>query len=470
MIGSVASVGSLGTAFLEPPRRVAVPGGALVLFCTAVVRSAPGRTAGAEARRAPPRHVTPWGRPLLPQIGGRAPMIPGSDRTYATRGNGHAERTLHRAGCRARRHPVRRRDHPACVDRPGGPRPERRGAASRRTGVGRPRRTRRARAVDRWPGSPSPPHAGGGRLRPRRRHRDQRAARRRVRSRREPVGHQARGERRLRRAEAVFTAVERMGDALLDETGARGNLWSVGLGMPGPVAYDGRARPRCRPCRTGTGSPPARGWRPAGRRRCGWTTASTCRRWASVGSTPWPRPPATRSTWVVASPSAPPSSSTAASTAEPAGSPARSATSRCPRRRTPSAAAATSAASTRWPDGAALVRDGRLLAETGQSPALAAILAANRHDPADRHHAGRRQGRRRPRRRCCTGVRGCSATASPRWSASSIPTWSSSAAAWRGRAPTSSPPSARRSTAARCRRRPRTSRSSPRPSTWRSRA
>ena len=40
---------------------------------------------------------------------------------------------------------------------------------------------------------------------------------------------------------AVFSAVERMGDALLDETGARGNLWSVGLGMPGPVAYDGPA-------------------------------------------------------------------------------------------------------------------------------------------------------------------------------------------------------------------------------------
>ena len=38
---------------------------------------------------------------------------------------------------------------------------------------------------------------------------------------------------------AIFAAVERMGDALLDETGARGNLWSVGLGMPGPVSYDG---------------------------------------------------------------------------------------------------------------------------------------------------------------------------------------------------------------------------------------
>ena len=40
--------------------------------------------------------------------------------------------------------------------------------------------------------------------------------------------------------EAIFAAVERMGDALLDETGARDNLWSVGLGMPGPVAFDGR--------------------------------------------------------------------------------------------------------------------------------------------------------------------------------------------------------------------------------------
>jgi predicted NBD/HSP70 family sugar kinase len=38
--------------------------------------------------------------------------------------------------------------------------------------------------------------------------------------------------------EAIFSAVERMGDVLLDETGARDNLWSVGLGMPGPVAFD----------------------------------------------------------------------------------------------------------------------------------------------------------------------------------------------------------------------------------------
>jgi predicted NBD/HSP70 family sugar kinase len=38
--------------------------------------------------------------------------------------------------------------------------------------------------------------------------------------------------------EAIFTVVERMADELLDETGARDNLWSVGLGMPGPVAFD----------------------------------------------------------------------------------------------------------------------------------------------------------------------------------------------------------------------------------------
>jgi predicted NBD/HSP70 family sugar kinase len=38
--------------------------------------------------------------------------------------------------------------------------------------------------------------------------------------------------------EAVFALVERMADTLLDETGARDNLWSVGLGMPGPVAFD----------------------------------------------------------------------------------------------------------------------------------------------------------------------------------------------------------------------------------------
>jgi predicted NBD/HSP70 family sugar kinase len=39
--------------------------------------------------------------------------------------------------------------------------------------------------------------------------------------------------------EVVFALVERMADGLLDETGARDNLWSVGLGMPGPVAFDG---------------------------------------------------------------------------------------------------------------------------------------------------------------------------------------------------------------------------------------
>jgi predicted NBD/HSP70 family sugar kinase len=43
--------------------------------------------------------------------------------------------------------------------------------------------------------------------------------------------------------EAIVAAVERLGDAVLDESGARANLWSVGLGMPGPVAFDvdGRA-------------------------------------------------------------------------------------------------------------------------------------------------------------------------------------------------------------------------------------
>jgi predicted NBD/HSP70 family sugar kinase len=38
--------------------------------------------------------------------------------------------------------------------------------------------------------------------------------------------------------EATFELVERLGDDLLDATGARENLWSVGLGMPGPVAHD----------------------------------------------------------------------------------------------------------------------------------------------------------------------------------------------------------------------------------------
>jgi len=38
--------------------------------------------------------------------------------------------------------------------------------------------------------------------------------------------------------EAVIAAVERMGDALLDGANARNNLWAVGVGMPGPVAYD----------------------------------------------------------------------------------------------------------------------------------------------------------------------------------------------------------------------------------------
>jgi len=38
--------------------------------------------------------------------------------------------------------------------------------------------------------------------------------------------------------EVIISAVERMGDALLDAAGARDHLWAVGVGMPGPVAYD----------------------------------------------------------------------------------------------------------------------------------------------------------------------------------------------------------------------------------------
>src|SRR5215203_2712261 len=38
--------------------------------------------------------------------------------------------------------------------------------------------------------------------------------------------------------EVIISVVERLGDELLDATGARDNLWAVGLGMPGPVAYE----------------------------------------------------------------------------------------------------------------------------------------------------------------------------------------------------------------------------------------
>jgi len=38
--------------------------------------------------------------------------------------------------------------------------------------------------------------------------------------------------------DAVFAVVERVADALLEDAGARENLWSVGLGMPGRVAHD----------------------------------------------------------------------------------------------------------------------------------------------------------------------------------------------------------------------------------------
>ena len=40
--------------------------------------------------------------------------------------------------------------------------------------------------------------------------------------------------------QAVLATVVRTGDALLDEAGARGQLWSIGLGMPQPVSFDGR--------------------------------------------------------------------------------------------------------------------------------------------------------------------------------------------------------------------------------------
>jgi predicted NBD/HSP70 family sugar kinase len=38
--------------------------------------------------------------------------------------------------------------------------------------------------------------------------------------------------------EVVLAAAEDLSDTLLDETGARGNLWAVGVGMPEPVAFD----------------------------------------------------------------------------------------------------------------------------------------------------------------------------------------------------------------------------------------
>lgn len=39
--------------------------------------------------------------------------------------------------------------------------------------------------------------------------------------------------------EEILTSVEHLSGALLDETGARGNVWTVGVGMPGPVTYGG---------------------------------------------------------------------------------------------------------------------------------------------------------------------------------------------------------------------------------------
>jgi predicted NBD/HSP70 family sugar kinase len=39
--------------------------------------------------------------------------------------------------------------------------------------------------------------------------------------------------------DAIFAAVERLGNALLDETAARTRVWSVGVGMPGPVTFVG---------------------------------------------------------------------------------------------------------------------------------------------------------------------------------------------------------------------------------------
>lgn len=39
--------------------------------------------------------------------------------------------------------------------------------------------------------------------------------------------------------EAAFAVVERLAKSLLDETGARGTVWTVGVGMPGPVTFVG---------------------------------------------------------------------------------------------------------------------------------------------------------------------------------------------------------------------------------------
>ena len=175
--------------------------------------------------------------------------------------------------------------------------------------------------------------------------------------------------------EAVFAAVERMGDELLDATGARGNLWSVGVGMPGPVAFDdGDA----------TSMPTMPDWD-------GFPTrARLAARWAAPV---WmdnrvnlsalgerrvnPVAAASRHTIYLGG------GESIGAAVVVDGRLYRGARGLAgeighvpvPGRGTPPAAAATSAASTRWPDGAALVRDGRLLAETGQSPALAAVLA-----------------------------------------------------------------------------------------------
>ena len=236
--------------------------------------------------------------------------------------------------------------------------------------------------------------------------------------------------------EAIFTAIERMGDELLDETGFRDNLWSVGLGMPGPVAFD-------------DGDVTAMPTMPD------WDRFPTRARLAARWKAPvWmdnrvnlsalgerrvnPLAAASQHTIYLGGGEAIGAAVVVDGRIYRGARGLAGEIGHVPvpeaggRRRV---AAATPAAST--PS-----RDGRLWSATAgcwPRPVRARPWPPSSPRPA---RSGRSTSRSPPTRttrlraRCSSGAPACSGTASPRWSASSIPTSSSSAAAWLGPAPT----------------------------------
>ena len=240
-----------------------------------------------------------------------------------------------------------------------------------------------------------------------------------------------------------------------------GRLWGVGIAVPGPVEFRTGRPPRRPSCPAGTATPSGSDSRRDTSRRCGWTTTST--RWRSASGAPGSRSPTTTS-W--SSRSAPgsvrASSPRGASIGVPRAAPVTLATSRSWMTRTVICRCGNVGCLEALAGGAA-PRPGRGVG--GARGSERASWRARWIESGAHHRRGRglgRRARRRGRGRVAPGRRAdASGRCSRASSTSSTRRSSSSGAAWPRAATSSWPPSARRSTAGRCR---------SRPGTWSSRA